>query len=220
MDVEELELLASGREADVYLLDDDRVLRRYRDGSEVADEVLFMSHLRVHDYPVPEVFRAEGSDLEMARLTGQTMLDSWLANDFDERSMAEMLADLLWRLHSIPALSTGDPAVRVLHLDLHPANVMMTPDGPVVIDWRNATDGDPAFDLAMTALILAQAGLTMEEPVAEGALATMYAFRERIGRRLLAGLPAAARRRASNPTMSEYEQSRLDDAVALVSGRR
>ncbi len=220
MDVEELELLASGRDADVYLVDDDRVVRRYRDGFEVAHEVLFMSHLRVHDYPVPEVFRADGRDLEMARLTGPTMLDAWLANDFDERGMAEMLADLLWRLHAIPALTTADPAVRVLHLDLHPDNVMVTSDGPVVIDWRNVAEGDPAFDLAMTALILAQAGLTMDEPLAEAALATMYAFRDRVGRKLLAGLPAAARRRAANPTMTEYEQSRLDEAVALVAGSR
>jgi len=32
---------------------------------------------------------------------------------------------------------------RIVHLDLHPENVMLTVSGPVVIDWRNATDGDP-----------------------------------------------------------------------------
>ncbi len=116
--------------------------------------------------------------------------------------MAEMLADLLWRLHAIPPMTGGDPSARVLHLDLHPDDVMVTPDGPVVIDWRNVTHGDPAFDLAMTALILAQAGLTMDEPVAEGAMATMYAFpRTRRPEVVGQAASAAARRRAENPTM-------------------
>ena len=50
-----------------------------------------------------------------------------------------MLADLHDRLHVIPApdwlpvdLDGGD---RLVHLDLHPMNVMITQSGPIVIDW-------------------------------------------------------------------------------------
>ena len=43
------------------------------------------------------------------------------------------------RLHVVeapPGLRTGfGPGRAVLHLDLHPANVMLTSRGPVVIDW-------------------------------------------------------------------------------------
>ena len=31
---------------------------------------------------------------------------------------------------------------QVLHLDLHPGNVMLTDDGPFVIDWSNGCAGE------------------------------------------------------------------------------
>jgi thiamine kinase len=40
------------------------------------------------------------------------------------------------------------------HYDLHPANVMRSPNGPVVIDWPNATRGAPEADVARTLLLL------------------------------------------------------------------
>jgi aminoglycoside phosphotransferase (APT) family kinase protein len=43
----------------------------------------------------------------------------------------------------------------LLHLDLHPLNVMMTSRGPVVIDWPNAVRGDPCVDVALTWVLMA-----------------------------------------------------------------
>ena len=40
------------------------------------------------------------------------------------------------------------------HYDLHPANVMRSPKGPVVIDWPNAARGVPEADVARTLLLL------------------------------------------------------------------
>jgi tRNA A-37 threonylcarbamoyl transferase component Bud32 len=216
----ELELLASGRDADVYVLDDDRVLRRYRHGGDVTAEVRFMHHVRAHDFPAPAVFRADGPDLELSRLSGPTLLEALLSNELDAREAAELLADLLWRLHAMPAPTTSNPAVRVLHLDLHPDNVILTPDGPVVIDWRNATEGSPALDLAMTALILAQASLGGDPIMAESAAEVMYAFRERVGRQLLAGLPEAVARRSNDPALTANEVRLLSRAASLVSSPR
>ncbi|MGW1549107.1 aminoglycoside phosphotransferase family protein [Streptomyces sp. NPDC002346] len=51
--------------------------------------------------------------------------------------------------------ATGDD--RVLHLDLHPDNVILTGRGPVVIDWSNAGAGDPAADVAMTMVTVGSA---------------------------------------------------------------
>jgi aminoglycoside phosphotransferase (APT) family kinase protein len=45
----------------------------------------------------------------------------------------------------------------VLHLDLHPANVMLTGGGPVVIDWTNARVGPAGADVAMAYLIMGSA---------------------------------------------------------------
>jgi aminoglycoside phosphotransferase (APT) family kinase protein len=50
----------------------------------------------------------------------------------------------------LAAVGSGD---RLLHLDLHPANVILSPAGPVVVDWTNARRGDPAFDVALTWVI-------------------------------------------------------------------
>jgi aminoglycoside phosphotransferase (APT) family kinase protein len=69
------------------------------------------------------------------------------------------LAQLHARLHQIPFEDE-----RLLHLDLHPDNVMLTSRGPVVIDWTNAAAGDPAFDVALM-WVIAQ---TVDDPRAAG----------------------------------------------------
>lgn len=48
---------------------------------------------------------------------------------------------------------------RIVHLDLHPLNVMLTAAGPVVIDWTNAAACPPGTDVAMTCLIVASSDL-------------------------------------------------------------
>jgi thiamine kinase len=40
------------------------------------------------------------------------------------------------------------------HGDLHPENVICTPDGLSIVDWQKARAGNPAADVARTALIL------------------------------------------------------------------
>jgi aminoglycoside phosphotransferase (APT) family kinase protein len=47
------------------------------------------------------------------------------------------------------------PGDRMLHLGLHPGNVMLTAAGPVVTDWSNAAAGAPAADVAMAWPIIA-----------------------------------------------------------------
>ncbi len=43
----------------------------------------------------------------------------------------------------------------LVHLDLHPLNVIMEPErGPVVIDWANASRGDGLFDVGVTYVLL------------------------------------------------------------------
>jgi aminoglycoside phosphotransferase (APT) family kinase protein len=45
------------------------------------------------------------------------------------------------------------------HGDFHPENILMTADGPVIIDWVDATQGHPLADVARTSLLLRLGGI-------------------------------------------------------------
>jgi aminoglycoside phosphotransferase (APT) family kinase protein len=152
-------LIGAGRAADVYAIGAGRVLRRYRTSFDVQPEAEMMRHLGQAGYPVPEVYDADGSDLVMERLDGRDMLADVSRRPWLGRRHARTLADLHNRLHQIAA-PPGWPQVvgpggAVLHLDLHPRNVMLTSRGPVVIDWSNVRSGPPGADVAMAYLLMA-----------------------------------------------------------------
>ena len=109
-----------------------------------------MAFVRSQGYPAPEVFEVseDGTDLVMARIDGPTMVQAGAARPWNLRRFGRQLAELHQELHHLPApawvpdapCGSGD---RLLHLDLHPLNVLMTHDGPVVIDWPNAVEAIP-----------------------------------------------------------------------------
>jgi aminoglycoside phosphotransferase (APT) family kinase protein len=152
-------LIGAGRAADVYAIGADRVLRRYRTPFDVRPEAEIMCYLGQAGYPVPAVYDADGCDLVMERLDGRDMLADLARRPWLARRHARTLADLHNRLHQIAA-PAGWPRVvgpggTVLHLDLHPANVMLTRRGPVVIDWSSVRSGPAGADVAMAYLIMA-----------------------------------------------------------------
>ncbi|MEU2026067.1 phosphotransferase [Streptomyces sp. NPDC016469] len=218
------QLLGSGRNADVYELDEAWVLRRYRDGMDASRELPVMSYLSASGYPVPRLGpqppSAGPGDLVLQRLHGPSMLESLMSGAMGAEEGAGLLTGLLADLHSVPARLSPDPEDRVLHLDLHPDNVMLTADGPVVIDWSNTEEGRPALDRAMSALILAQAAVDPAHPAADGARELLTALVPRLAAD--DGLPAphladAVARRTLNPTMSPAETALIGDAAALVT---
>ncbi|MER6219203.1 phosphotransferase [Streptomyces sp900105755] len=207
-------LLGAGRSADVYEIDEAWVLRRDRDGwGDAAAEGAVMAYVREHGYPAPRV-RPTGSrtELVMERLSGPTLLTALLAGETGPAEGGALLASLLRRLHAVPGRDPADPGARVLHLDLHPDNVMLTPDGPRVIDWTNAEDGPPGLDWGMSAVILAQAALG-PYPLAQDILTALLA---EPGELTEEGLTEALRRRAANPTMSRGEVEVLGTAGQLI----
>ena len=54
----------------------------------------------------------------------------------------------------------------ICHGDLHPENILLTAEEPVIIDWVDATQGSPLADVARTVLLLQTSELppSMEEP--------------------------------------------------------
>lgn len=200
--------IASGRDADVYAVGAERVLRRYRAGGDVAPEAAVMAHVAAHGYPVPEVFAADGTDLIMERLQGRTLLAEALDGAVAVTDAAELLADLHLRLHALPG--------RVLHMDLHPNNVMVTPRGPMVIDWRNATEGPADLDVAVTALIFAQAAFWPDPALAALGRASLQPFLSNVGGRPFDELDRAVGIRRRDPNLTADERGNLDRAAALV----
>jgi aminoglycoside phosphotransferase (APT) family kinase protein len=149
---------AAGRDADVYALSDGLVLRRSRDGHDVSEEAATMRHAGRHGYPVPAVHQVAGPDMVLQRLDGPTAFEAALDGQLSGVELGTLLADLHRRLHDLPSPS-GDAGLSLIHCDFHPQNVILTADGPMVIDWRNAGEGVAEFDIAMTAVILGQVAL-------------------------------------------------------------
>ena len=208
-------LIGSGRTADVYEIDEAWVLRRNReDWGDAAAEGAVMEHVRAYGYPVPRVRPGDSrTELVMERLSGPTMVEAIVAGTIDTVEAGTVLASLLRQLHALPGRR---PGTRVLHLDLHPENVLLTPDGPRVIDWATAEDGDPGLDWGLSAIILAQVAVDDDQPVAEPARALLVSLLADPSGLTGEGLAEARRRRAVNPTMSAREVELLGVAEGLV----
>jgi aminoglycoside phosphotransferase (APT) family kinase protein len=158
-------LIGSGRNADVYDMGNGRVLRRYRDGRDaraVAHEAQVMVHSRQSGVPVPEVFAVCEADIVMERVSGPTMLDELARRPWTFRRQARLLARLHALVHQVPVLpglpapcgeEDGERHV-LLHLDLHPQNVILTEAGPVIIDWEGAARAPARYNAAMTWVII------------------------------------------------------------------
>jgi aminoglycoside phosphotransferase (APT) family kinase protein len=67
------------------------------------------------------------------------------------RAADEIDPSLADALSLLPA-QTSSP--RLCHGDLHPGNVILSPDGPIIIDWFDASRGDPIADIARSSLLL------------------------------------------------------------------
>ena len=162
-------LLGNGRAADVHDLGDGTVLRRYRrphDGIELERRVMRLAASA--GIRVPEVHELgpdhdPTTDIVMGRIDGVTMLDDLRRRPWRVWSHAGLLARLQrsindvvapdWLLASVAERPRRDDSL--LHLDLHPMNVLLGSDGPVVIDWTNAAGGPAGFDAAITYVVMA-----------------------------------------------------------------
>ena len=161
-------------------------------------EAPIMELARSCGFPIPRVHEVRPDALVLERIAGPTMGQAMARSPWALRRHVRTLAELHERLHAIP-FDGGC----LLHLDLHPDNVLISPVGPVVIDWTNARGGDPAADVAMTWVILeTSAGLP-------GRLLARL-FRRTVGRDAIQrGLTEARAYRLSDPNVRGDEKERV-----------
>ncbi|MEZ0447579.1 phosphotransferase [Cellulomonas sp. ICMP 17802] len=221
-------LLTAGQTADVFSLDDHHVLRRYRSGRDASPEVRLLRHVVAHGFPAPAVLQASGPDLVMERLHGPTLLQALAAGEVSITDAAEILTDLHSRLHAIPApegWSPGQPDVwplvvsgpTVVHLDLHPGNVILTEShGPALVDWANARTGTAQLDVALTALIVAEVAVDAGGVYSQAARALLAALLHATDVDLLPALDDAAVLRGKDPSLVPGERELVPEAAVLI----
>jgi tRNA A-37 threonylcarbamoyl transferase component Bud32 len=147
-------------------------------------------------------------------------------------SLRELLPTVIHRLSVLPpdlkeatlkAFAEMPGGDRLCHGDFHPYNVVLSPRGPVVIDWNNAHIGNPVEDVARSKIILA--GVAVTEPSARPLIDSFTeAYLERYfqlrpdGRQQLAAwqpIVAAVRLGDNIPGLQEWLLAQIRAGLAL-----
>ena len=219
-------LLASGRDSDIFEYGDGLVLRRSHAGHSMESEARMMEYARGHGFPVPAVhgLSDDGADLVMERIVGSSMVGAAQRRPWTIRQQGRLLAGLHQRLHRIPAPDWARDAPcgrgdRLVHLDLHPLNVMLSDRGPVVIDWPNAARGDGNVDIALTWVLISAgripAGRVRAAAMGWGRSLLVGAFLERVDLATVEPVLAeVVEWKAGDPHMSDAEVRAMRALVA------
>lgn len=198
-----MRLIGAGRASEILDLGGGRVLRRFKAGGRPEREALVMRHAAAHGSPVPTVLEVRPDALVLEYVDGPTMLEA--PGPIEDG--AALLARLHHELHELDApaeLGAG----HLLHMDFHPGNVILSPRGPVVIDWAIARAGEPALDVAMTWVLCATSGGELGERFVRSFL-PHFAERE-----VRAALPEAADLRIADPNVTDDERKAVRRLVS------
>jgi aminoglycoside phosphotransferase (APT) family kinase protein len=212
------EVVGTGRSADVFEYGPDQVLRRYRAPRDTEREVAGMEHARRHGFPAPAAEVLSDTEIVMERLRGPTMLEELGRRPWRAAAHAALLASLHDKLHAIEAPAwlpePMGPGSALLHFDLHPDNVVLTENGPAVIDWPNVARGPSLADVAFTCVILTTAaplgGRLTRLSAAVGRGGFRWLFMRHFAPVEIKGwIPAAARFRLEDRSVPEAERRRV-----------
>lgn len=192
----------------------------------MATEVRAMEYVREHGFPAPKVHELseDGTAFVMERVDGPTMLEVLGARPWTLRRMGFVLGTLHNSLHRIagPEWLSDAPVgegTDLVHLDLHPGNVIISAVGPVVIDWANVARGNGNADAALSWLLMS-AGSVETSPAKSALLellrgALIRSFLRRFDRSLVAAqLPAVVAWKLTDPNMNEVEQEAMRSLLA------
>jgi Phosphotransferase enzyme family len=191
-----------------------------------------MEYVRSQGFSVPAVeeLSEDGLDMVIERIKGHDMVAMMGNRPWAIPRLGRMLADLHHGLHALaaPAWLDDAPVGRgraLLHLDLHPLNVMMGPNGPVVIDWARACRGDPDVDVALAWILMASGevsagkvmGMVLDRARSALVKSFLGSFDVDVVSRCLREVVAW---KVSDPHMSDLEQARMWQVVSEAAAGR
>jgi len=184
--------IAQGRTAEIYLWDEQHVLKLYRDWCP-PDWVEYEARIAhaIHEAGVPssaagEIVKVNSRcGLIYERIEGISMLQDMNTRPWMLLKRARSLAELHVEIHQksingLPSykdrldydirntshlseelrnkalllLEVLPAGKNVCHGDFHPGNIILTKEGPLIIDWMTASAGSPWADVARTSLLL------------------------------------------------------------------
>lgn len=100
---------------------------------------------RIHVFPAPAELPSQRSQFQ-----------AWLKAAGDLSPAEKHAAE--------SSLKNFPEGTRVCHGDFHPANILSSPRGPIIIDWSMGTRGHPLVDVARTAHLMRHADLPEDSP--------------------------------------------------------
>jgi aminoglycoside phosphotransferase (APT) family kinase protein len=179
-----------------------------------------MEYARAEGFPVPAVEElGDDGAMVMERIDGADMVSMLGKRPWMVRRYGRLLGELHHLLHAIeaptwlPSSPVGE-GTQLLHLDLHPLNVMVTPRGPVVIDWTGACRGPGDVDVALAWVLLVAGqipgGAFLSKLLGAGRSLLVGAFLSSFDRQAVASrLHDVVTYKATDPHMSTAEQERM-----------
>jgi uncharacterized protein (TIGR02172 family) len=202
--MEKMELLGHGRMADVYVWEDDKILKlnQAQYPRIVAEQEFAASKAaQAAGLPVPAVYEIIELDgrfgIIFERISGRSLLDELQSNPWKLFSIARQLAELHAFIHSreiTGAIQTQKARIengiqaaqaitedeknsirrnmaglpegnKLCHGDFHPGNILLSPKGPMIIDWLTGSRGDPLSDVCRTVMIFETVTLPSDMPL-------------------------------------------------------
>lgn len=179
--------LFSGRSAEISEYEPGWVAKTAKPGYEQILELEAGNYRALTDrgLPMPRTRGVIDGRLILEHIPGDTMLAVLERDRSRSAELAAVFLDLWERVHaaspagvmpvrariewglgrSVGSLPAGEPAL--CHYDFHPGNVILAPDGAVVIDWVDALAGPVAADYARTLILLGFPGRAVRVPFTE-----------------------------------------------------